>query len=162
MRRWLPSPLLSASLLALWLLLNQSISPGDLLLGLVVAVVVPLLTAPLRPQRVRLKRPRVLARLIVIVGFDVMVSAAQVAAGVLRSGSREPQSAFVLLPLVLRDPHALASLAIITAVVPGTVWTELSADGNTLLLHVFEVGDEDAFVARYKQRYERPLMEIFE
>lgn len=162
MKRWLPAPLLSASLFALWLLLNQSISPGDLLLGFIVAVVAPLLTAPLRPQHVRLKRPGVLARLILTVGFDVLVSAAQVAAGVLRSGSREPQSAFVLLPLVLREPHALASLAIITAVVPGTVWTELSADGSTLLLHVFEVGDEAEFVARYKQRYERPLMEIFE
>ena len=33
MRRWIPSPLLSISLLAMWLLLNQSVEPAHLLLG---------------------------------------------------------------------------------------------------------------------------------
>ena len=38
MSRLLPYPLLSLSLLALWLLLNQSLGPGHLLLGTVHAV----------------------------------------------------------------------------------------------------------------------------
>ena len=33
MRRWLPAPLLSAALFALWLLLSQSLAAGDLLLA---------------------------------------------------------------------------------------------------------------------------------
>jgi len=56
----------------------------------------------------------------------------------------------------------LASLAMITAVVPGTVWAELATDRSALLLHVFDVDDEAAFIAHYKSRYERPLQEIFE
>ena len=49
----------------------------------------------------------------------------------------------------------------ITSIVPGTVWCELSNDRSAVLLHVLEPGDEAAFVADYKARYERPLKEIF-
>ena len=57
---------------------------------------------------------------------------------------------------------ALAALAMITAVVPGTVWSELASDRSVLLMHVFDVEDEAAFIAHFKQAYERPLQEIFE
>ena len=65
------------------------------------------------------------------------------------------------IPLELRDPGALATLAVVTTIVPGTVWCELALDRSAVLLHVLEVDDEAAFVAHYKARYERPLMEIF-
>ncbi|HEX7892294.1 MAG TPA: Na+/H+ antiporter subunit E [Ramlibacter sp.] len=161
MRRWLPSLLLSAALLALWLLLNDAIGPSDLLLGAIVAVVAPALVAPLKPRGPQLHKPLVLARLILQVGRDVVVSALEVGAGVLRAGTRRPRGAFVAVPLDLQDPHGLAALAIITAVVPGTVWCELAADRGSLLIHVFDLADEAAFIALYKQRYELPLKEIF-
>ena len=66
------------------------------------------------------------------------------------------------VPLELRDPHALAALAIITTVVPGTVWSRAGARPQRLLLHVFDLDDEAAFIAHFKARYERPLKEIFE
>jgi multicomponent K+:H+ antiporter subunit E len=50
---------------------------------------------------------------------------------------------------------------IVTAT-PGTAWAQVTADRSTLLLHVLDVDDEAAIVATIKQRYERPLMEIFE
>ena len=163
MKRWLPSPLLSAGLLGGWLLLAQSTSLGHWLLGGVFAIVLPLLAAPLRPTPGPLRHPLVLARLIGIVGLDVVRSAMVVGAGVLRARRRPPRGRFVVVPLVLRDPHALAALSMITAAVPGTVWCELTPDRSALRLHVFDVDDDDsAFVAYYKHRYERPLQEIFE
>ena len=66
------------------------------------------------------------------------------------------------MPLQLRDPNALAVLATIVCITPGTVWAELSLDRSMLLLHVLEVDDAQAISAHVKQRYERPLMEIFE
>lgn len=162
MRRWLPSPLLSAALWALWLLLNDSLAPAHLLLGLLLAVVVPLLVAPLKPPGPRLHKPLVLARLVLRVAGDVVRSAVEVALGVARAGQRPPRGRFVRIPLDLHDAHGLAALAIITAVVPGTVWSELSADRGTLLIHVFDLADEAAFIAGYKARYELPLKEIFE
>lgn len=162
MKRWLPAPLLSAALVALWLLLEQSIGAGAVVVGVVLAVVMPLLMAPLRPAGRRVRRPLTLVRLIGVVGHDVVVSALQVGRDVLRAGPGIPRSRFVVVPLALRDPGALAALAVITAVVPGTVWSELAPDRSHLLLHVFDVDDEKAFVDRYRSRYERPLLEIFE
>ena len=161
-RRLLPAPLLSAALWALWLVLHETLAPAHVLLGLAVGIAIPLLTASLRPRPVRIRRPLVLARLVVTVGFDVVKSALEVGADVLRLDRRAPSSRFVRIPLELRDPSALAALATITTVVPGTVWSELAFDRSALLLHVWNLTDEAEFVAHFKTRYERPLMEIFE
>lgn len=161
-RRLLPAPLLSASLWALWLVLHESLAPGHVLLGLAVGLAIPLLTASLRPRPVRMRRPLVLARLVFTVGWDVVRSALEVAGDVLRMDRRAPHSRFVRIPLELRDPSALAALATITTVVPGTVWSELAFDRSALLLHVWNLADEAEFIAHFKARYERPLMEIFE
>ncbi|MBE7419560.1 MAG: Na+/H+ antiporter subunit E [Ideonella sp.] len=161
MRRLLPSPWLSLGLFGGWLLLVDRINAAQLLLGLAVALVVPPLAAPLRPASGPLRRWRTLARLVLRVGGDVVRSAIAVALGVLRAHRRAPRGAFVHVPLELRDLHGLAALAMITAVVPGTVWCELASDRSVLLLHVFDVHHEAAFVAQYKARYERPLQEIF-
>lgn len=159
MKRWFPSPLLSAGLWAMWLVLNDSLAPAHLLLGAVLGWALPWLVAPLRPAGPAVRRPLVLARLVLRVGRDVIVSGLAVARGVMTK--RVPRGAFVRVPLELRDPHALAALAIITTVVPGTVWSELAPDRSAVLLHVFEPGDEAGFVAQFKANYERPLLEIF-
>ena len=49
----LPAPLLSLSLLALWVMLQGSVDPGTVMLGALVAIMVPLMTQTLRPTRVR-------------------------------------------------------------------------------------------------------------
>jgi len=162
MSRLFPAPLLSVALFVLWLLLNLTVSPGNLLLAAAFAVVAPMLLAPLRPQHAHVRRPLVVARLICRVGIDVIQSNLQVALGVLRAGQRPPRSAFVHIPLDLRDAHGLAALSMITTVVPGTVWSELALDRSVLLLHVFDLQDETAFIEHFKHTYERPLMEIFE
>ncbi|MCO5102161.1 MAG: Na+/H+ antiporter subunit E [Burkholderiaceae bacterium] len=164
MRRLLPAPLLSAALFVLWLVLARSASVGQLIVAAIAAVAMPLLGAPLLQPRPRIRRPGLLARLILRVGGDVVVSSYLVAHGVLRRGDRLPGGRFVRMPLELRDPNAIAALATITTVIPGTVWTELAADRSWYVLHVFDLREDavDAFVARYKRRYEHPLKEIFE
>lgn len=157
-----PSLLLAASLAAFWLVLNDSLEPADLLVALLAAVVIPWLAAPLRPPGGPIRKPLVLARLVLRVGGDVMVSALQVARGVLRPAARPARGLFITVPLELRDPHALAALAIITTVVPGSLWSELAPDRSAVLLHVFGVDDEAAYILDFKTRYERPLKEVFE
>lgn len=162
LQRLLPSPWLSLGLFGGWLLLTRSASVGQILLGLVVAFVAPLMMASLRPRPGPLRRIGVLVRLIGRVGMEVVRSAIEVARGVARARSRPPRGTFVAVPLALRDEHALAALALITAVIPGTIWAELAPDRSVLLLHVFDLDDEAAFVAHFKRDYERPLEEIFE
>ena len=162
MKRLFPAPWLSLALWALWLLLNLSLSAGNLLLGAALAILAPVMFAPLRPLPVRIRRPGVIIKLFFLVGRDVVASNIAVAWGVLRAGKNPPRSRFIKIPLDLRDANGLAALSMITTVVPGTIWSELALDRSVLLLHVFDLDDEASFIEHFKTAYERPLMEIFE
>lgn len=162
MKRWLPSPPLSLALFVVWLLLNQSLHPATLLLAAGLAVAVPLLTKSLRPATVRMRHPGVALRLAGVVACDMVASAWQVAHLLLTHRTADIHGHFVAVPLELRDANALAVLAMIVCLTPGTAWAELSFDRSMLLIHVFHLDDDVAFTALIKARYERPLMEIFE
>ena len=160
--RLLPFPLLSAALVVMWLLLNRSLAAADILLALVLGLGAPALLAPLRPVRPRIRHPWTLLKLILHVGHDVIESNLMVFRTVMFSRDGPTHSCFVRIPLELRDPTGLASLAMITTVVPGTVWFELARDANALYLHVWHAPDKQAFIDFYKRRYEQPLIRIFE
>lgn len=161
LRALLPAPGLSALVLALWLALTRPPSLAQLLVGLALALAVPRLLPLLRMPLMRLRNPRKALAYMVAVAGDVVASNIEVGIGLFRRGARAPTPAFVVIPLELRDPVGLAVLAMVTTIVPGTVWSELALDRSALLLHVWDVPDETAFVARYKARYEQPLREIF-
>lgn len=161
-KRWLPSPPLSVALFVVWLLLEQSLEATTLLSALVLCVAVPLLTKGLRPATVRMRRPGVALRLSFLVTYDMLKSAFDVALRLLTRRTVDIHAKFVHIPLEMRDPNGLAVLAMIMCLTPGTAWGEVAFDRSMLLIHVFDCDDEAAFVAMIKQRYERPLMEIFE
>ncbi len=162
MKRWLPSPPLSLALFVVWLLLDQSLGASTLLLAALMAVAVPLLTRSLRPATVRMRHPVVALKLTGRVMVDVTHSAWAVARLLLTRRAVDIHSAFITVPLQLRDPNGLAVLAMILCLTPGTAWAELSLDRSVLLIHVFDVDDEAAFIVQIQQRYERALMDIFE
>ncbi|WP_166217274.1 Na+/H+ antiporter subunit E [Pseudomonas atagonensis] len=162
MNRLFPAPWLSLALWVLWLALNLSVSPGNLLLGAILGFCAPLMMRKLRPKRAHIRNPMAILRLFFLVGRDVVISNLVVAWGVLNAGRRPPRSRFVKVPLDLRDAHGLAALSMICTVVPGTVWSELALDRSILLLHVWDLDDEAQFIHHFKTAYERPLMEIFE
>ena len=162
MKKILPAPLVSLGLFLIWLMLNHSLSAGHLLLASVLALALPLVFASLRPQQVRVRRPLAVLRLCYIVMVDTTESNIAVLRALLRPGPPRHPSDFVIIPLQLRDPNALAVLAMIVCITPGTSWAELSLDRSLLMLHVLEVADAPAIIEHVKMRYERPLMEIFE
>jgi multicomponent K+:H+ antiporter subunit E len=161
-KRCIPSPPLSLALFVVWLLLNQSLHLATLLLAAVLAVVVPLITKSLRPASVRMRRPLVALALMGIVVRDMLRSALLVGRELLTRRNADIHSDFIEVPLELRDANGLAVLAMILCLTPGTAWGELSLDRSTLLLHVFELKNEQGMIAMIKNRYEKPLMEIFE
>jgi multicomponent K+:H+ antiporter subunit E len=162
MSRLLPAPLLSIALAVLWLLLNVSMSAGNLLLAVLLGWLAPLLMSPLRPQTVRIRRPMVVLQLLLRVGGGVLVSNLQVFWRVWTMDVRAPRSAFVEIPLQLQNANGLAALAAVATVIPGTVWSELALDRSVLLMHVLDLDDEAQFIEEFKDTYERPLMEIFQ
>ena len=160
MKRWVPHPLLAAALLAMWLLLNQSLSPGHIVLGGAVAVLASHALAALRPEPVRVVSLRPLLRLAGIVAADVVRSNLAVARIVLfPTGKRV--SGFVRLPLELRNIHGLTLLAVIITATPGTLWVQFDRSSGVLLVHVLDLVDEEAWIRLIKTRYEALLLEIF-
>ncbi len=161
MKRWLPFPRFSLTLLATWLLASQSVSPGNLVLGAVVAVVTALTLNALELPRAVIRHPGTALKLIVNVLIEIVRSNYSVARIVLGAGGRERRSGFANIPLETRNPYSLAILACIITSTPGTVWVEYDSARNTMLLHVLDLIDEQEWAAIVKQRYEKPLMEIF-
>jgi multicomponent K+:H+ antiporter subunit E len=160
--RWWPFPLLSAGLFVMWLLLNQSLAPGQVLLGAVVALAGGWALAPLRPPRARLRRPWAMIRLAGLVLADIVRSNIAVASIILGPGKRRERSGFVDIPLELRDPYALATLACIITATPGTLWVSFDSASGVVMIHVLDLVDESDWVRIVKHRYERLLREIFE
>lgn len=157
-----PPWIVATTLFALWLLLNVSASPGQVLLGAVVAAGLLLGLRRLRPVQPRVRRPAAMARLFGRVVVDIVLSNFAVARIVLgKDRHRRIRPGFVDVPLDLRDPHALAVLAVIVTATPGTVWAGLAPDGATLTLHILDLVDEAQEIRIIKQRYERLLLEIF-
>lgn len=159
MRRWLPHPITAAALLLMWLLLNQSIAIGHVVLGAVIAVAASHAMALLRPEPVRIGSVGAILRLVAIVLVDVVRSNIAVAGIVLFN--RKHVSGFVELPLDLRSTNGLAVLACIITATPGTIWVQFDRADGILLVHVLDLVDEDEWIQLIKQRYERLLMEIF-
>lgn len=162
MRRWLPSPLLVAALVAVWLLLNESVAPGTLLLGGALALGASWALAALDLPEVRLRRPRAALELALVVLIEIVRSNNAVARIILRPGTRGRRSGFVRIPLDTRNPYGLTALACIITATPGTIWVEYDSADNTMLLHVLDLIDDEQWVRIIKERYESRLMEIFE
>ncbi|WP_116808490.1 Na+/H+ antiporter subunit E [Steroidobacter cummioxidans] len=155
--------LFPVGLAVLWLVLTGSLSLGNILLGLVVAFGMVLSFQKLRPVRPRLHRVHVGFILLFVVLKDIIKSNIAVGRIVLGlTGRREVKSDFLDIPLDLRDPHGLAVLAMIVTATPGTVWSGLTDDSSVLKLHVLDLQDPEEWIRIIKQRYERPLREIFE
>lgn len=164
MKSLLPSPLLSAVLFIAWLMLNASASAGHLLLGAVVALGLPPLTARWRSAPAALRRPGVALRLAATVAGDIVRANLSVARRIL-GDERRITPRFVRVPLDLRAPHGVVALAGIVTMTPGTLSADISDDARELLVHAFDVDDdaaEAALVAEIKSRYEAPLIEIVE
>lgn len=159
MKRLVPFPMLTAALFAMWVLLT-GFSPGHIVLGAIVALLVSrvMLTLKAAPPRIRFSMAMV--RLGCLVLADIIRSNIAVARIVLFRPTRQ-RSGFIEFPTELRNPQALAALAIIITATPGTLWLQHDAQRHLVLIHVLDLVDEEAWIALIKNRYERLLMEIF-
>ena len=155
---WLVLPCI---LLAVWVLLNRSLDPGQIALGAVLALLLAWAAMPLRPLRATPRRPWKLLGLLVNVIIDIVRSNIQVAR-LIWLGPDSHTPGFMKIPLTMRDPHGLALLSCIITYTPGTVWSGFSEEKGLLTLHVLDLRDQQYWINLIQQRYERPLKEIFE
>lgn len=159
--KWLPHPWLSLVLLLTWQLLMNATSVGTLVMGAFLGWVIPLMTQVFWPNPPTLHRPFVLFGFTLRVLFDIVTANLQVARLII-GPTRQLQPAFVEYPLQLTHDFAISLLASTISLTPGTVSADLSDDRRTLLIHGLNVDDADELIRTIKQRYEKPLLEVFE
>jgi multicomponent K+:H+ antiporter subunit E len=162
LRKIFPHPYLTLLLVVVWQMLVNKVTPGNLVLGLILGLIIPMITAPYWPDRPRLRSiPRIVEYVAVVI-WDICVANVQVAIIILFKANANTRPAWITIPLELKTPEAITVLAGTITMTPGTVSSDLSADGRSLLVHCLDAPDPDAVRDDIKARYERRLMEIFE
>ncbi|WP_440903664.1 Na+/H+ antiporter subunit E [Catenovulum sp. SX2] len=172
MNRYFPAPATSILLLVVWLLLNNSISFGQILLGALLAIVIPMATQPFTDEHPRVKRPMLAIKQLLIVLFDIITANIQVAILII-GPNKKLRPAFVKVPLDMTDALPITLLASTVSLTPGTVSAEVypiseehddwdNKEQKYLLIHVLDLNDESKLIEQIKSRYEAPLKEIFQ
>ncbi|MDP3961325.1 MAG: Na+/H+ antiporter subunit E [Pseudorhodobacter sp.] len=159
--RLLPHPRLALLLTLIWLVLVDQPGLGSLVLGSVLGLLTPLLTAPYWPGRPSVPNLPRLAAYVALVGLDIVISNLVVARLVLFMPNARLRPAWISVPLELTSPEAIAVLTATITLTPGTVCADLSGDGRALLIHCLHAPDPDALRAAIKSRYEARLQRIF-
>jgi multicomponent K+:H+ antiporter subunit E len=157
----LPFPLAWLALTAMWLVLNRTLAPRQVILGMLVALAAVLVLRALQVPGGRKRRPLVALRLAGAVIVDIVRSNVAVAGVVLRPDARGRSAGFVAVPLELRHPTGLAVLACIITSTPGTSWAGYDSRSGVLTMHILDLVDHGEWLRTVKERYESPLLEIF-
>jgi multicomponent K+:H+ antiporter subunit E len=158
--KWLPHPIGSVALTFFWLWLNNTLEPGHVLLGAFLGWALPLFSRRFWPEQERVSKPWRLLSLFVVVLADVVTANLRVARAVLGPVSRL-QPGFARVPLDVRSDIGIAVLANTVTLTPGTLSADLSEDRRELIIHYLDESDPEQLVAGIKERYERPIMEVF-
>jgi multicomponent K+:H+ antiporter subunit E len=159
-KRWLPSLPLSVTVFCFWLLMNDEISVGQVVMALVLALLIPPFAARLDREFARIGRLRSVPRMLGVLLLDIVQANVTVALQVL-GPERKITPGFIWVPLDIGNIHGIAALTSIITLTPGTVSSALSDDRRHLLVHVLNLEDADEVIRQIKTRYEAPLMEIF-
>ncbi|UWR21591.1 Na+/H+ antiporter subunit E [Sulfitobacter sp. S190] len=160
--QWLfPHPLLTLLLAVVWTLLQNNVSAGMVVFGVILGIIIPRLTAAWWPERPTGFNMGKMLTYSAMVLWDIIVANLQVAWIVLTRSNANLRPAWIIVPLELRQPEAITVLAGTITLTPGTVSADLSASGHYLLVHVLDTDDPEAEVENIKNRYERRLKEIF-
>lgn len=160
LRRLFIRPALSVTIFLLWAALTNAASPGTLLLGGLLALTLPFVTRSFLPDAPQVARPLAVPLLAARVLLDIVIANWAVARRVMGPLNRL-ESAFVDVPLDLRDPFVATILASIVSLTPGTVSVDVDRERWVLQLHALDVPDPDALIRKIKRRYEAPVREIF-
>ena len=155
----LPHPFVSVLVALSWLMLAHSVSAGNLLMALVLALLIPKLIQPFITRTPDINWTAA-SRLFFVVVWDIMISNIRVAKLVLGPTDRM-QPKWFRVPLETQHEQVNSILAMIITTTPGTVSAVVDEERGLILVHALDCDDAAAMAAQIKQRYEKPLMEIF-
>ncbi|MDX8351261.1 Na+/H+ antiporter subunit E [Cognatiyoonia sp. IB215182] len=162
LHRLIPHPLLSLTLVLVWIGLVNTFTLGNLILGSIFGLIIPIVTAAYWPNRPAISRPLKIVEYMLIVLWDIVVANVEVAMIILFKRERTIHSQWIPIPLELTSAEAITVLAGTITMTPGTVSATLAADCNAILVHCLHTDDPDSVRDAIKSRYESRLLEIFQ
>lgn len=160
-RRLLPHPWLSLTLVIVWMMLVNRFALGSLVFAIILGLAIPAFTGAWWPHPAGLRRPLKVPEYLAIVIWDIIRANIVVARIVLFLPNRDLQPCWLSVPLRLTSPESIAVLGGTITLTPGTMTCSISADGRCLLVHCLHAPDPDAVRDEIITRYESRLLEIF-
>lgn len=161
MRTLVPYPLLAVALAVMWLLLS-GFTPGHFVLAVIVSIGATNSLRVLGEASPKIRRWLAIPELFGIVLYDIVRSNIAVATVLMSRSGQPTSSGFIIVPIRLRSPAALATLSVVLTATPGTAWLDYNSARGEVLIHVFDLVDDHEWLDLIANRYERLLMEIFE
>ena len=155
-----PMPFHSLLLFVVWLLLNNSISAGHMVLAVFFAITIPLLVNSMRDEHPKILKPWLAIRYILMVLKDIVTANVEVALLII-GPIKKLKPGFVAIPINIDSDLGITILASTVSLTPGTVSAEVSEDKAWLYVHSLHLDDEVELINSVKQRYEKPIKEIF-
>lgn len=160
-QRLIPRPGLMLALWIVWLLLQQSVDLGHLILGAVLALLLARLApAPSTPELQRhssVSRLNAGMQLMAVVLIDILRANLEVARQILGPQARL-QTAWIEMPLRVKSDRGITLLTHIITMTPGTLSAQISSDRRTLSVHALHTPDPQAVIASIQSRYEDRVM----
>lgn len=155
-----PMPFHSLLLFTVWLLLNNSVSAGHIVLATFFAITIPWLVRGMRDEHPRILKPWLAIRYVLMVMWDIVVANLEVALLIIGPVKRL-KPGFIAVPIEMTSELGITILASTVSLTPGTVSAEVSKDRAWLYIHALHLDNEAELIKSIKQRYEKPIKEIF-
>lgn len=159
LQRWFPHPFVSVIVAMSWVMLAHNMEAGTVLMALFLAILIPRMVAPFIDYTPNIRWIPAM-RLFWVVVWDIIVANIKVAILVL-GPTKNLHPKWFRVPLDTEHEEVNALLAMIITTTPGTVSAGIDQDRGDILVHALSTDDEAAEIEVIKQRYERPLIEIF-
>ena len=157
--RILPHPVIFGLVFMAWLMLQHSLSIDNLLMALLLGWGIALICRHFVVSTPNIHWLKAI-KLFFIVLYDVVVSNIRVAKLVLGPKANiHPK--WYRVPLDTQHEQVNTILAMIITTTPGTVSAGIDQQRGDILVHSLSTLDENEDIRIIKQRYEQPLMQIY-
>ena len=160
LERWFPHPFVSFLVFITWLMLANSLDLSDILLAFLLGILIPRLVRPFIARTPHIHWTPAI-KLVFVVLWDIVISNFRVAKMVL--GPLENlHPKWYRVPLETEHEQVNTLLAMIITTTPGTVSAGIDQEKGDILVHALSSDDIELDIQEIKNRYEKPLIEIFD
>lgn len=156
---WLPHPFVSVIVALSWVMLAHSLEATTLFMAILLGIFIPRLVKPFIAYTPDINWLLAL-KLFFVVVWDIIISNIRVAKLVLGPPDKLHPKWF-RFPLETEHEQVNVLLALIITTTPGTVTAGIDQDRGDILVHALSSDDTEIDIQQIKDRYEKPLMMIF-